>query len=202
MSDGTERAPPIEEFFENGCQYYIAGRYAAFAGLNPVAGNVLHHAIEQFLKGALSTKSLKDLKGMNHRLPDIWKAFKDQANDSTLARFDDVISELHKFEDIRYPSDDSVGMLCTFDITKAGREAVKAIRNALSLPATPASSVPPYSLCLEEIDELVGAVFVAASRSPKAYFPPSLKLEAKEYLAKENAASALAEAWSSPPVTR
>jgi hypothetical protein len=41
----------ILEFFKTGCQHYLAGRYAAFAGLNPVIGNVLHRAIENFLKG-------------------------------------------------------------------------------------------------------------------------------------------------------
>jgi hypothetical protein len=41
----------ILEFFKTGCQYYLAGRYAAFAGLNPVTGNLLRHAVENFLKG-------------------------------------------------------------------------------------------------------------------------------------------------------
>lgn len=184
----------IDLFFANGCQYYIAGRYAAFAGLVPVVGNVLHHAIEHFLKGSLSkTKSLKQLRDLNHNLPKIWDAFKTQANDPTLARFDDVIGTLHEFEDIRYP--DSVvsnGMQCTIDITKAARDVVKAMNDALLPPSTPTLSVPPYTLCLEEIDELVGAIFVAAGRNPRFYFPPSLKPEAKEYLFKENKVSAIA----------
>ena len=36
-----------------GTQYYIAGRQAAMARLIPVYGNLLHHAVEMFLKGAL-----------------------------------------------------------------------------------------------------------------------------------------------------
>src|SRR5258706_8290891 len=77
----------VHEFFSNGCQYYIAGRYGAFAGLNTVVGNLLHHAIEHFLKGVLAkTKSLKELKKLLHNLPDIWDAFKAQVNDPTLAR--------------------------------------------------------------------------------------------------------------------
>jgi hypothetical protein len=35
-----------ERFFSTACDYYIAGRFAAFAGLNPVVGNLLYHAIE------------------------------------------------------------------------------------------------------------------------------------------------------------
>jgi hypothetical protein len=73
-------------FFQNACQYYVAGRYAAFAALNPVAGNLLHHAIEHFLKGGLSkTKSLAELKRLGHSLPKIWAAFKTQVNDPVLA---------------------------------------------------------------------------------------------------------------------
>ena len=34
-------------FFDLGFQYYIGGRYAVAAGLAPVAGNLLHHAIER-----------------------------------------------------------------------------------------------------------------------------------------------------------
>jgi hypothetical protein len=49
----------IDAFFKTGSQYYIAGRFAAFAWFHPVAGNLFHHAIEMYLKGALSkTKSL------------------------------------------------------------------------------------------------------------------------------------------------
>jgi hypothetical protein len=54
----------INLFFSAGSQYYIAGRFGVFAGLNPVVGNLLHHAIEMDLKGALSkTKSISELAG-------------------------------------------------------------------------------------------------------------------------------------------
>src|SRR6202043_1798471 len=38
-------------------QYYTIGRYSVLAGVNPVAGNLLHHAIEMFLKGALAVNA-------------------------------------------------------------------------------------------------------------------------------------------------
>jgi hypothetical protein len=50
------------EFIATGTQYYVAGRYAVIAGLMPVAGNLLHHAIEMCLKGALSKKAGKSLQ--------------------------------------------------------------------------------------------------------------------------------------------
>jgi hypothetical protein len=73
-----------ERFFSSACDYYIAGRFAAFARLNPVVGNLLHHAIEMYLKGALAkTKSLVALdKGFKHNFPKLWKAFKQHANDA------------------------------------------------------------------------------------------------------------------------
>ena len=51
--------------------YYAVGRYAVFAGLNPTAGNLLHHAVETCLKGALAKKgnSTDDLKKLRHGLP-------------------------------------------------------------------------------------------------------------------------------------
>jgi hypothetical protein len=94
----------IHLFFRNGCQYYVAGRYAAFAGFASTVGNVLHHAIEHFLKGGLSkTRSLPELKQLGHNLPRIWEAFKTQVHDPALAQFDGVITTLHEFEEIRYP---------------------------------------------------------------------------------------------------
>jgi hypothetical protein len=170
----------IDLFFANGCQYYVAGRYAAFAGLNPVVGNILHHAIEHFLKGALSkSKTFPELKRLGHHLSAVWAAFKVQVNNPALAQFDGVISTLHEFEELRYP--DSVltsGMQCTINITKAGAAMTRVTSND---PAP-----PTYQLCLEDIDELVRAIFVATSRNPKAYFQGLFKLEAQEYLIKDN----------------
>jgi hypothetical protein len=75
----------IDAFFKTGSQYYIAGRFAAFAWLHPVAGNLFHHAIEMYLKGALSkTKSLSDLRKLSHDLLSGWAAFKVHANDRAL----------------------------------------------------------------------------------------------------------------------
>src|SRR4051794_31681926 len=95
----------IHEFFRYGCQYYVAGRYGVFASLIPVAANFHHHAIEMLLKGALSQgMTLKEMKDkLGHKLVRCWEEFKEQAGDPSLNRFDRVIQELNKFEDIRYP---------------------------------------------------------------------------------------------------
>jgi hypothetical protein len=39
-------------FFSSASQYYVAGRFAVFVALNPVAANLMHHAVEMYLKGA------------------------------------------------------------------------------------------------------------------------------------------------------
>jgi hypothetical protein len=44
---------PEHFFFSSAAQYYVAGRFGVFAALNPVAANLMHHAIEMYLKGAL-----------------------------------------------------------------------------------------------------------------------------------------------------
>jgi hypothetical protein len=58
MSDITDHL-----FISAGMDYYVAGRYAVFAGLNPTAANLLHHAVEMALKGVLAKKGM-DLKAL------------------------------------------------------------------------------------------------------------------------------------------
>jgi hypothetical protein len=103
-----------EVFFGNAIQYYVAGRYAFFAGLNYVAANLLHHAVEMCLKGALSRrgKSLPELEKLQHN-------FKVDADDASLDSFDGEVSALHAYEKLRYP--DTLlkeGMLSGFSLRK------------------------------------------------------------------------------------
>jgi hypothetical protein len=105
--------------------------------------------------------------------------------------FDEVVSTLHEFEEVRYP--DPVldgGMVCTINITKAAKASVPAGAATSPFPMPPA-----YDLCLQEIDELVAALFLAADRNPDAYLRTATlsKEDAKQYLLKENAW--LAELW-------
>ena len=172
-----------ETFFSNGMQYYIAGRYAIFAGLAPVAGNVLHHAIEMFLKGCLSkTKSLDELKKLRHNLPKIWGMFKIQFKDVALDDFNGIVSSLNSFEELRYP--DSVletGMLCTMGPKRPFTSVVPKVIDV---------TVPLYALYLEDIDKLVATIFSVASMNPK-FFTGMLNGTATQWLNEENAESAL-----------
>ncbi len=182
-NEGQKMTNEWEEFFKAAGQYYVAGRYAAFAGFIPITGNLLHHAVEMFLKGGLSKKgvSLADLKKLGHNLPNIWKKFKATFNDSVLDQFDGAISSLHRFEDIRYP--DLIlekGMLATINITR---------QTALLHPSGP---VPTYELCLQDVDELVGQLFITASANPTAFLSMRFhKPEAKKYLSEQNVVGSL-----------
>jgi methionyl-tRNA synthetase len=177
-----------QEFFKSAGQYYVVARYAAFAGFIPITGNLFHHTIEMFLKGGLSKGGMTfaELKRLGHDLPKIWTRFKATFNDPALDQFDDTLSSLHRFEDIRYP--DSIlskGMLATIDIT---RHAPLTNPPGLNLPR----QEPTYELCVQDIDELVGEIFAITSANPSALLSMQFhKPEAQEYLKKENTVSSL-----------
>jgi len=171
----------IHEFFRYGCQYYVAGRYGVFASLLPVAANLHHHAIEMLLKGALSkSMTLKEMKDkLGHKLEWCWEAFKAQADDASLNRFDRVIQELNKFEDIRYPDKLlELGASMLFDVTKAGA----------AMASVGGVSQPQYRLCLEEIDELVAEIFKIGNRNIDVYLGTMMRKHGLDYLHRDNTA--------------
>ncbi len=173
----------LQFFFSSATQYYVTGRYAVLAGQIPVAGNLLHHAIEMYLKGGLAkTMTLQQLKGLSHKLPDLWCNFKAQFADSALGSFDTLVSSLHAFEDLRYP--DSVlakGMLVNMGI----------VRMSGTVPGAPARPEPVYELYLEEVDALVGKIFEVVPVNP-AFFFGCLPPKARESLKERNA-----QTWAS-----
>jgi hypothetical protein len=125
-------------------QYHVTGRFAALNHFLPVAGNLLHHAIEMYLKCVLARHMpLSKLKTLGHKLPKLWKSFKDIKSDPNLNSLDNAIDELDRFEKLRYP--DSVvaeGMQVSFVVFKS------------QLGRLPDGPQPPYHLVLEEIDFL------------------------------------------------
>jgi hypothetical protein len=191
---GQEEDEPVERawelLIETGLQYYVAGRYAAFAALTPVLGNLLHHSVEMCCKGALAKlnpqkNTLNALMRLGHRLPRIWRELKNEANDPTLARFNNVIKRLHKFEDLRYP--DAMlqqGMQSTVHILKSHVPSAGA-------GFGPTSKVPKYDLVVEEIDELIGAILAAASVNPQFFTRRAYRPEMREYLVKLNSVAFL-----------
>lgn len=167
-----------ELFFSTGTQYYVTGRFSFFAGFTPICGNLFHHAIEMYLKGYLSSKlGLPALKKLGHRLQEVWNCFKLDMSDAELDRFDQVISELDKFESIRYPD----------LILSHGMIARISLKKQYSTPnsGTPERPEPAYEIVVEEIDSLVKVIFQKSSVNP-LYFTNSFNSEATTYLNKEN----------------
>jgi len=162
------------QFGKLGTHYYVAGRFASFGALVPVAGNFLHHAVEMFLKAGLSRRySIEELKTLRHDLPKIWGQFKAHVARRDVANFDQVINELHRFERIRYP--DRVvkeGMEVLFSPLQGGQSS-----GSLTLPK--------YNLILEDLDHLVSVILEESSMNPAAYFG-ILNESSMEALRREN----------------
>ena len=166
------------EFFSTGTQYYVAGRYAVIVGLIPVGGNLLHHAVEMFLKGGLAVSmELKELKNLGHHLPRIWRSFKARLGKDGFNRFDHTIDSLHAFEELRYPD----------SIISRGAQMMMGVTGTPTLAGSAQIiPTPSYELYLSEVDPLVGAVFEAASINP-AFFIARLQSGAQKYLRDTNA---------------
>jgi HEPN domain-containing protein len=74
LPEGEDRLQSM--YFERALNYHIAARYAVVARLAPVSGNLAHHAIEFYLKGAL----IKELdqaarRKMSHKLLKLWRRY-------------------------------------------------------------------------------------------------------------------------------
>jgi hypothetical protein len=164
-SDGSRH------FFNVGMQYYIAGRAAAQAQLVPVAGNLLHHAVEMLLKGDLSrTVPLGDLKNKyGHRLIKTWDAFKMNHSGDDLSAYDEQIGELDRFDKIRYP-DDYFKHGALMAVGWGDRTQSPTVRQAFG------PKVPEYILYVNEVDTLIARLFKLCRINPPAYWgglPPA-----------------------------
>jgi hypothetical protein len=166
-----------------GLQYYISGRYAARAGLLPVAGNLLHHAVEMVLKAQLlKLHSLKEIKSKYaHKLALTWNDFKKSVPSEHLDQFDQAVADLDVFDRIRYPD----------EIVAKG--ASMAISWGSQKPAvTTSATEPQYFLYVKDVDDLVHAAFRASDWNPKFFeFTWVSNPEAKRALKYDNAHAAI-----------
>ena len=165
--------------FGLGLDYYIAGRAAAMAGLAPVAGNLLHHAVEMLVKADLSkTIPLVELKArrFGHGLPALWTAFKPNHPAENLSVFDSLIDDLHRFERIRYPD----AIMTEGAAIAIGWGTMKPWAKAVVGPR-----IPEYFLHINEVDSLVARLFLVCSANPKAFWG-TLNSEATRFLEHQN----------------
>jgi hypothetical protein len=164
--------PSREEttFWDTGIQYYVAGRAAVLAALNPVYGSLFHHAVESCLKARLSQKySLKQLaqRQFGHNLTKLWETFKLDFPNENLAEFDDIIADLDRFEWLRYPD----------AIVKEGAQ--------IGVVGSSSGGEPIYRIDLDGVDKLVARVFQVCSRNPY-FFTGRLNDYARDALTRTN----------------
>ena len=172
------------KFAQIAVQYYVAGRSAAISQLIPVLGNLFHHAIEMSLKAGLAEhKALPELKKLNHDLTKIWNQFKGQYPTAASTKFDDVIVELQRFEELRYP--DSVLA------QGASMELILFREHLVGVPGTSPTAVPRYAIILEDIDDLMAFILGTASLNPH-FFVGSMGPEGRRCLLLHNR---LANVW-------
>jgi hypothetical protein len=167
------------EYFRTALHYYILGRYATTAQFSPIPGNLIHHAIEFFLKGALIEQLDEEARRnkFRHNLSKLWRRYKRERNNPALNKFDQTISDINKFERIRYPEEMlRLGMLAE----------IGPVRN--TFPPPPGAKWPTgerYQLTLDEVDELVKLIFQIERINPPFYIGP-LHEDAKRYLNHRN----------------
>jgi hypothetical protein len=154
--------------------YQIVARYSAAAAFLPVVGNLAHHAIEFYLKGALAAQlDEAERRKIGHNLRRLWRLYKSRRNNPALDKFDQTIRDINKFERIRYPE----------EILRLGMVAEAGF--AKSPPPNPAAGRPPpgerYVLALNEVDELVKLMFQIEGLNP-GFFTARLNEHGKRYL--------------------
>jgi hypothetical protein len=160
-------------------QYYVGGRMAARARLVPIFGNLLHHAIEMFLKTALiGIVSPEDMKyKYSHDIEKLWQRFKMKESDSALDQFDSVVSAVHAFENLRYPDkipDAAIHVNLTWQAS-----------DAVQVTGTAAPRTQKYEFFMSDVDDLVIEVMKRTGLNPK-FFTGMLGTNGREALAYQN----------------
>jgi hypothetical protein len=135
-------------------QYYIAGRSACFAYSMPVAGNLLHHAVEMALKHLLAEKGFTESElhyEFRHDLRKLWRATKNSLADPNLTTYDPVIRKIAKMYDVRYP--------------RRSYSFQMSLRKEPTRPVTGpvAEGLHHYHLSLEDADELMTALLTRST---------------------------------------
>ena len=160
-------------FAQLALQYFVAGRSAAIDQMIPVLGNLLHHAVEMALKATLAPSlGMPALKTLGHNLPRMWARFKEIFPAVDVSRFDLVIAELHKFEELRYP--DSI-------IQHGAMMGFALFREQVVSASSSVASTPHYAIVLEDIDELQELLFAVGNINPRA-LTGSMSESAKQHL--------------------
>ena len=167
------------DFVQLGVEYYVCGRFAFLNLHPPLAGNLMHHAVEMLLKGILiETYTVDELKdNFHHRLTKLWSATKQVTQEGALANFDGLIMKLGRFERIRYPD----------RVVNEGATIQLGLRSGddVNYPVSSSNPATSYQLALEDIDRLVKTLFKLTNYNPKVCLM-KLRSDASSVLAHQN----------------
>jgi len=185
-------------YLDRAFEYYITGRFAALNNLL-IAPNLFHHAVEMLAKFQLLRRlpddrlaeQVKRLKWNGHDLRTLWSAFKAAVGCSSLDRFDAVVADLNRWEDLRYGGY-PMGIPTTMSFMR--RRGAHATWSA--------EPQDVYVLVLEDIDALFTAMVTAASIHPTFLGERHrLKPDMREWYAKDNI-HPMADVFRDDPQTR
>jgi hypothetical protein len=185
-------------YLDRAFEYYITGRFAALNNLL-VAPNLFHHAVEMLAKFQMLRRvqddrlagQVKRLKRNGHDLRTLWPAFKSAVGCSSLDRFDAVVDDLNRWEDLRYGGY-PMGIPTTMSFMR--RRGPQATWSA--------EPQDVYVLVLEDIDALFTAMVTAASINPTFLGERHrLKPDMREWYAKDNI-HPMADVFRDDPQTR
>lgn len=164
-------------FVDLGYQYYVAGRFSVAAGHVPVSANLLHHAIEMFLKAALARDHTSEqLRQWNHDIVALWDEWKRKTGDANLGAFDATVRTLHAFEHLRYPD----------AMMARGAQIIIGFGAPGTVGGSAADTVPSYKLNVEDIDGLVDKLLDAIGIN-KRIFSDRANPHAKQYFLHQRA---------------
>ena len=177
----TARIEDPRHFPELAFGYYMTGRFAAINGLF-IAPNLMHHAVELLIKYTLvkdvpesqRSDETAELRKYRHRLNRLWKRYKKHVAPTDMSRFDRLIPNLHRWENIRY------GGFPTGTSVAKGMTLVRA-------PVQTSRGKDTYVFSLDEVDELVAAIFAASDINPAAVRSGYSHTELPEWYKRHNA---------------
>jgi hypothetical protein len=157
------RVEDPHHFLNRAFEYYVTGRFASLNNLQ-VAPNLFHHAVEmlakfRLLRGlsgtALDAEATRLKQRYGHNLPRLWSAFKASVATSGLDRFDSVVGDLNRWENLRYGGfPDSIATTMVFMVRRGPHDTWSAEPHDV------------YVFVLEDIDELFTEMVAAANINP------------------------------------